>query len=74
MSSDLKENEKYAETEQEEINAEFREERNRESQEGYRECWIGENIEGLRKDYCEEHEQEFSNFCKEMFKVAKENN
>jgi hypothetical protein len=38
----------------------------------YYEDWLGDNIAELRKEFCEENEQAFTNYCKIAFAEHKE--
>lgn len=52
-----------------EMEAERKEEHRREGQEGIFDSWKSDNFKQLKDDFIEENEQEFSDFCKEEFKL-----
>lgn len=63
MTADDSLNEDLRRQEQADLKAEYE----MEVRESYYSDWLADNIAELRKDFCEEKEDEFNSFCKDIF-------
>ena len=53
--------------EQDELEFLEKRDRNRESIRTFYDCWVEDNIDDLRKDFCEQEEGMFKEFCEEAY-------